>query len=97
MIEPLGLLGILALWGAIGLLPAWLALIPTRGRTLVAMPLSFVAGIGGGAFVPLLGGKDFLGFGIGLLVALIAGALATLLSMTMQPQVRADGKAPNTG
>jgi hypothetical protein len=76
MWEALGLLGVLALWGAAGLMPAWLALIPTRGRSLAATPLAIAAGIAGGALVPALGEKDLFGFGMSVLAALAAGMLA---------------------
>ncbi len=73
--EALGLLGILALWGAVALLPWWMALVATRGRApLVALPLAVAAGITAGALVPALGAKDAFGFGISLLAAL-AGSL----------------------
>jgi len=54
----LGLLGILALWGAVALVPWYVLLIARRGRgTFVALPLAVVAGIAGGALVPAFGGK----------------------------------------
>ncbi len=75
MWEALALLGVLALWGAVALLPWWAALAASRGRApLVALPLALAAGIGAGALVPALGGKDAFGFGISLLAALAAGA-----------------------
>lgn len=74
MWESLGLLGILALWGALGLVPWSVALIAGRGRgALVALPFALAAGIGGGAFVPALVADDGLGFGVSLLTALAAG------------------------
>ncbi len=73
--ESLGLLGILALWAALGLVPWSVALIAARGRgALVALPFAFAAGIGGGALVPALVADDALGFGVSLLTALAAGA-----------------------
>ena len=83
--ELLGLAGILTLWGVLGVLPAWVALIPTRGRALVAMPLSFVAGLAGGALVALLGDDTFVGFWLSLLVAMIAGLAATLGLLATRP------------
>ena len=78
--ESLALLGVLALWGLIGLAPWCVALFATRGRdALTALPLSFLAGVAGGALVPALGGKGALGFSISLLAALAAGAVATAL------------------
>ncbi len=76
--EPLGLLGILALWAALGLVPWSVALIAARGRgALVALPFAFAAGIGGGALVPALVVDDGLGFSISLLTALAAGAVVS--------------------
>ena len=76
--ESLGLLGILALWGALGLVPWSVALIAARGRgALIALPFAFAAGIGGGALVPALVADDALGFGVSLLTALAAGAIVS--------------------
>jgi hypothetical protein len=76
----LALLGILALWGAIALVPWYIALIVRRGRVrLWRMPIAVAAGIAGGALTPALGGKDAFGFGISLLAALAASAAASLV------------------
>ena len=76
--EPLGLLGILALWAALGLVPWSVALIAARGRgALIALPFAFAAGIGGGGLVPALVVDDGLGFSISLLTALAAGAVVS--------------------
>lgn len=88
--ETIGLLGVLALWGAAGLVPAWLALIPTRGRSLAALPIAIGAGIAAGALVPALGGKDLFGFGISLLAALAAGALTCAFAVRVR-RLNADG------
>lgn len=80
--EPLALLGVLALWGVLGLVPWWVALVVSRGRSaLIGLPLAFAAGVVGGALVPALGGKDALGFGISLLTAFAAGAVVSTLLM----------------
>lgn len=72
----IALLGVLALWGLLGLMPWFFALIASRGRVaLVGLPLTFAVAMGGGALVPALGGKDALGFAISLLVALLAGTI----------------------
>lgn len=82
MWELLALLGILALWGALGLVPWCLALIVGRGRgALTALPLALGAGVAGGALTPALGGKDALGFGISLLAALAAGSLVSSVAV----------------
>ncbi len=78
--ELLGLLGLLALWGALGLAPWSAALIAGRGRgALVALPLALAAGVAGGVLAPALGGKDAFGFGISLLAAVAAGAAMSLI------------------
>ena len=83
--EVLGLIGVLALWGAIGLVP-WLAVvIATRGRTpLIGLPLAIAAGIGGGALVPALGAKDVLGVWISLAAAFVAGGAVSIGSARMR-------------
>lgn len=76
--EILGLLGILALWGALGLVPWSVALIVGRGRgALVALPLAFFAGIGVAALIPALGGKGGLGLLLSLIAAMAAGAVVS--------------------
>lgn len=80
--EALGLLVLLVLWGVLGLAPWCGALIIGRGRgALVALPLAFLAGVGGGALVPALAAKDMLGFGVSLLAAVTAGGAASLASI----------------
>ena len=77
--EVLGLLGILLLWGVLGLVPWHATLVATRGRVaLRSMPLAFVAGIAAGALVPALGAKGGVGFGLSLLAALATGAIVSL-------------------
>ncbi|MEX1253309.1 MAG: hypothetical protein WEE64_03100 [Dehalococcoidia bacterium] len=76
MSESLGLLGVLVLWGALGLVPWCVALFAGRGRgALVAMPLAFAAGIAAGALVPALGAKDATGFAVSLGAAMAGGAV----------------------
>ena len=78
--EPLGLLGILALWAALGLVPWSVALIAARGRgALVALPFALAAGIGGGALVPALVADDALGFAVSLLTAAASGAIVSMV------------------
>ena len=80
--ELLGLLGILTLWGAFGLVPWCAALVVGRGRSaIVALPLAFVAGIAGGALVPALGGSGGLAFGVSLLAATAAGAAVSTFAV----------------
>jgi len=76
MWEVLGLLGVLALWGTLGLVPWSVALIATRGRAkLLGLPIAFAAGMGAGALVPALGAKDFVGLWISLGTAVVGGAV----------------------
>ncbi len=75
----LALLGVLALWGALALVPWYVLLIARRGRgAFVALPIAVVAGIAGGALTPALGGKDAFGLGISLVAALVASAMAAI-------------------
>ncbi len=92
--ETLGLLGMLALWGALGLVPWCVALVAGRGRgALVALPLAFAAGVGGGALVPGLGGKNGVGVAISLLVAIAAGAAVS--AIVVLRAARAVSKEPS--
>ena len=74
----LGLLGVLALWGAIALLP-WLALlVARRGEgAFLALPAIVAAGIAGGALTAVVA-KGWLGFEISLLAALAASAITSI-------------------
>jgi hypothetical protein len=86
----LGLLGILALWGSVALVPWYGLLIVRRGRVrLWWMPIAVAAGIAGGALTPALGGKDAFGFGVSLLAALAASA-ATMVVLARWPQMHTD-------
>ncbi len=80
--EILGLLGILSLWGAFGLVPWCAALVVGRGRgAIVALPLAFIAGVVGGVLVPALGGSGGLAFGISLLTATAVGAAVSTFAV----------------
>ncbi|MGB6837209.1 MAG: hypothetical protein WBF66_05855 [Dehalococcoidia bacterium] len=83
-LAPLGVLGMLALWGLLGFF-AWTAatVISRRPDMLMALPLCVIAGVGGGALVPALGRKDGLGLGLSLLAALLGGALAAILFLRL--------------
>jgi len=90
MMETLGLLGVLTLWGAIGLLGYCATLVATRRSAApLALPLSVLAAIAGALLVPALGGKDALGFTISLPVALAASALVST-ALVIWPQMRTD-------
>ena len=90
--EIIGLLGILTLWGAFGLVPWCAALVVGRGRgALVALPLAFVAGAAGGALVPALGGSGGVAFGISLLTATTAGAAVSTFAVRRAVASKADG------
>ena len=79
--ETLGLLSVLALWGACGLLSSCVALIVARGRSpLVALPMAALAGMAGGLLVAALA-TDGLGFAVSLAAAMVAGTIATALAV----------------
>ncbi len=83
----LALLGILALWGAIALVPWYVLLIARRGRVhLWQMPIAVAAGIASGALTPALGGKGAFGFGISLLAALMASAAVNAIQARYAPR-----------
>jgi len=87
--ESLGLLGVLVLWGALGLVPWCVALLAGRGRgALVALPLSFAAGVAAGALVPALGMKDATGFVVSLGAAMLGVAVvsAGVVGRTLREQ-----------
>jgi hypothetical protein len=87
--ESLGLLGVLVLWGALGLVPWCVALFAGRGRgALVALPLSFAAGVAAGALVPALGAKDATGFIVSMATAMAGGAVvsAAVVGRVMREQ-----------
>ena len=91
MSESLALLGVLVLWGALGLVPWCVALFAGRGRgALVALPLSFAAGVAAGALVPALGAKDATGFVVSLVAAMAGGAVVSgpLVGRVMREQER---------
>ncbi len=76
--DSLALLGVLALWGLIGLSPWCVALFAKRGRNALAtLPLAFAAAVAGGTLVPALGGKGALAFSFSLLAALAAGTVTS--------------------
>ena len=78
--ETLGLLGVLALWGACGLLPNAVSLIAARGRgALVVLPLAAFAGVAGGLLVAALA-KDGICFAVSIPVAIAAGTLVSVLA-----------------
>jgi hypothetical protein len=83
--EPLGMLGVLTMWGTLGFMPWCGALIATRGRLLLwTGALTFAAGMAGGVLVPALGGKDAFGFWISLLAATTAGATVSIAALRMR-------------
>ena len=87
--ELLGVIGVLALWGAIGLLPWVATVVATRGcAPLIGLPLAIAAGIGGGALVPALGAKDVVGVWISLATAFAAGAAASYGAMRLARRSR---------
>jgi len=82
LFEVLGLLGVLALWAALGCVPWFIGLVATRAQRAPwrSLPVVVAAAAGAGALTPALGLKDAFGFGLSLLVALTAGVLVTIAS-----------------
>ena len=80
LFEVLGLLGVLALWAALGCVPWFVGLVAThaRGAPWRWLPLVVIAAIVAGALTPALGLKDAFGFGLSLLVALTAGVFVMI-------------------
>jgi hypothetical protein len=89
----LALLGVLALWGLVALVPWYAAAIATRGRIgLATLPVVFAAGAAGGALVPALGGSDALGFAISLLAAFLAGTAVSALALRRANAARKESR-----
>ncbi len=87
----LGILGLLSLWAACGLLPWCLALVGKRGHgAFTSLPLAIVGGMAGGLLTAVLF-KDWNGFAISLPVATAAGALVLTLRMWPHRKERAHG------
>ena len=73
----LGIVGLLSLWAACGLVPWSVALVARRGEgVFVSLPLAIVGGMAGGLLVAAFL-KDGIGFAVSLAVALIVGGIAT--------------------
>lgn len=68
-------------WSFLALL-SWIALsVPRRARgALWAAPFAWLAGIGGGALVPLAGLDNQLGIGVSMISALVCSGLSCWLS-----------------
>lgn len=76
-----GIVGLLSLWAACGLLPWCLALVAKRGEgALTLLPLAIVGGMAGGLLTAVLF-KDWTGFAASLPVATAAGAVVLTLRM----------------
>ena len=88
--EILGLLGILALWCAIGCVPWFVALVATRAERARWrwLPIVMLTALGGAALVPALGLKGWAGLWTSLAAALLlSGAAMLLLSGKFRPEV----------
>ena len=88
--EILGLLGILALWCAIGCAPWFVALVAThaQGAPWRTLPIVVLVALGGAALVPALGLKGWAGLWTSLAAALLlSGAAVSLLSARPRPEV----------
>ncbi len=84
-----GIVGLLSLWAACGLLPWCVALIARRGEGVFAsLPLAIIGGMAGGLLTASML-KDWTGLAISLGVALIVGGIATVAA---GPLVRSDSR-----
>ena len=82
----LGILGLLSLWAACGLLPWSVALILGRGRgAFTVLPVAIVAGIVGGLLVALFG-DSWLAVLVSLATATAASAAAIVAFRRMTPE-----------
>ena len=74
----LGIVGVLSLWAACGLVPWCVALVAKRGEGVFAsLPLAIIGGMAGGLLTASML-KDWNGFAVSLAVALIVGGAATV-------------------
>lgn len=66
-------------WCVVGLFPWVIAAIVVRGRgALLALPLTIASACAAGVLVPALGQRDFTGFLISLLTALVGGIAGSI-------------------
>ena len=79
--EVLGLLGVLALWAALGCLPWFVALVATRaqGAPWRTLPIVMLVALLGAALVPGLGLKGWGGFWTSVVAALLLSGASMLL------------------
>ena len=90
--EALGLLGILALWAALGCVPWFVALVATRAQAAPwrLLPIVILVALAGAALVPGLGLKGWGGYWTSAAAALLlAGAATLLLSARIRPNAEA--------
>ncbi len=82
----LGILGLLSLWAACGLLPWCVALVLGRGRgAFSALPVAVVAGIGGGLLVAIFA-DSWLAVLVSLATATTSSAIAIVAFRRMTPE-----------
>jgi hypothetical protein len=79
--EALGVIGLLALWAALGSVSWFVALVATRGEGSPwrALPIVLVVALVGAALVPCLGLKGWGGVWTSLAAALLLSGAAVLL------------------
>jgi hypothetical protein len=88
--EILGLLGVLALWAALGLVSWFAGIVTTRGRLpWGTLPVVLVVALAGALLVPALGLKGWGGLWTSMASALLLPAAALLL-ISSRSQGRAD-------
>lgn len=79
--EILGLLGVFALWAALGYV-SWIIMLAVTGARVApwrSLLIAIAVAVAGGALVPLLGLKGWGGFWTSIAAALLLSAAAMLL------------------
>ena len=82
-------------WCVVGLLPWAVSAVISRGRgALPALPLALAAACATGVFIPAIGLRDFTGFLLSLVTALIGGAAGSLSGIAFSRFVERRSPAP---
>lgn len=76
-------------WSVVGLFPWVITAIIVRGRgALLALPLALASASAAGVIVPALGQRDFTGFLISLLTALLGGVVGSIGGIAFYHRLR---------
>lgn len=87
----LGHVGLLSLWAVCGLLPWFVVLVARRGEGVFAALLpAIVGGMAGGLLTATLL-KDWSGFAVSVIAALIVGGIATMV-VVARPLARSEAR-----